>query len=157
MLYIHIFFSLMFRRKLILEKKNSTVTQWQDIYFHVPRVYQNKGQKVCAVVKQTERFQCTYSWHYFRLCLQLAFKRCLLNLINKQMLYQYGPFLIQDLSTQPEKTCTLQKLSAFWPESSILFGPFTVKKVWINFVGKSCQLPSKNLEMNIGDGGIRMP
>lgn len=31
------------------------------------------------------------------------------------MLYQYGPFLIQDLNTQPEKTCTLQKPSAFWP------------------------------------------
>ena len=43
----YIFFSLMFKIKLILEKKNSPVIQWQDICFHVPRIYQNEGQKFC--------------------------------------------------------------------------------------------------------------
>lgn len=128
----------MFKIKLILEKKNSTVTQWQDIYFHVPRIYQNKGQKVCLCCgSSTLRDFNVYLFMPSFQTLPIVGLRKMFVKFDKQMLYQHGLFLIQDLSTQPEKTCTFQKPSVLWPESSILFGPFTVKKVWINFVGKS--------------------
>ena len=138
LLMFKIKFSLMFKIKLILEKKNITVTQWQDIYFHVPRIYQNKGQKVCLCCgSSTLRDFNVYLFMPSFQTLPIVGLRKMFVKFDKQMLYQHGLFLIQDLSTQPEKTCTFQKPSALWPESSILFGPFTVKKVWINFVGKS--------------------